>query len=413
MRRPIRPSTSVASACGSRRRLEPLRRRARVVTGVNSFGFGGTNACALLAAAPSPQAASAAAAPAEQAMPPLLLSARSATGLKALARDWQARLGQAGALPLPALLRGAARHRDLLPHRLALRGADAASLAAGLAAWRAGEAGAAASGLAGRSDRIAFVFSGNGAPWPGMAQAAFAASAPFRAAVAEADAALAPWLGWSVAEQIAAGVSAEAVEATDRAQPLLFAVQHGIVAALAAQGIRPALCLGHSVGEIAAATAAGLLPLDAAARLIVSRSRHQADHPRHRPHGRARRPGRARPAGARRMRPGARDRRDQRARRDHRGRTGRCAASPRPGRCRPALELDRPRPRLCLPQRRHGPAAGCPAGRSRQAWPPPSPGIPMVSTVTGEALTAAGCPAAYWWRNLREPVAFLPALARR
>ena len=35
------------------------------------------------------------------------------------------------------------------------------------------------------------------------------------------------------AQQIEAGISPEAVAATDRAQPLLFAVQHGIVAALA------------------------------------------------------------------------------------------------------------------------------------------------------------------------------------
>ena len=66
-----------------------------------------------------------------------------------------------------------------------------------------------------------------------------------------------------------------ALAATDRAQPLLFAVQHGVVSALAEQGIRPDLCLGHSVGEVAAACAAGLLGLGDAARLIHARSRHQ------------------------------------------------------------------------------------------------------------------------------------------
>ena len=392
--------------------LEPLRRRARVVAGVNSFGFGGTNACALLAAAASPQAAMAAV-PGNHGVPPLLLSARSAPGLKALARDWQARLDQAGVASqpsLPALLRGAARHRDLLPHRLALRGADPASLASGLAAWRAGEAGTAASGLAGRSDRIAFVFNGNGAPWPGMAQAAYSASAPFRAAVAEADAALAPWLGWSVAEQIAAGVSAEAVAATDRAQPLLFAVQHGIVAALASDGIRPSLCLGHSVGEVAAAAAAGLLPLAAAARLIVSRSRHQQTT-----HG----IGRMAALG-----------------------TSAALALPLLAECGPGLEIAAINAPLAITVA--GPVDALQrlaqaAAARRWSWialdldyafhsaamdplreslladlaglTATDPGIPMISTVTGAALAAADCTATYWWRNLREPIAFLPALA--
>ena len=41
-----------------------------------------------------------------------------------------------------------------------------------------------------------------------------------------------------------------------------------------------------------------------------------------------------------------------------------------------------------------------------------SPRVPLVSTVTGEALAAAECTPSYWWRNLREAVAFLPALRR-
>jgi acyl transferase domain-containing protein/NADPH:quinone reductase-like Zn-dependent oxidoreductase/NAD(P)-dependent dehydrogenase (short-subunit alcohol dehydrogenase family) len=386
---------------------EPLRGRRRAVIGVNSFGFGGTNACALLAAGPPAQHRPEPAAP-KAPLPPLLLSARSAAGLKALAARWQARLAATPSRGLPALLRGAARHRDLLPHRLALRGAEPARLAEGLAAWRAGEQGAAA-GTAGPQRGIAFVFSGNGAPWPGMAQGALAASPAFRAAIAEADAALAPLLGWSVAEQVEAGVSAEAVAATDRAQPLLFAIQHGVVAALAAEGIRPDLCLGHSVGEIAAAAAAGLLPLPEAARLVVARSRHQQ----------ARR-GQGRMAAL--------------------GCTAE-AALPVLAECGPGLEV----------AAINAPAAITVAGPvdalhrlSRAAaarrWSyigldldyafhsaamdplrdglladlaglaPAAPAVPMISTVTGEPLAAADCTPAHWWRNLREPVLFRQAV---
>ncbi|WP_135467545.1 type I polyketide synthase [Crenalkalicoccus roseus] len=384
---------------------EALPRRGRAVIGVNSFGFGGTNACALLG--PAPRQPRPDTAP-EAGPPPLLLSAPSAEALRALAGRWRERLAETPAPALPALLRGAARHRDLRPHRLALRGGDPQALAAALAAWEGGKAEAAIAGEAPRGgEGIAFVFSGNGAQWPGMARAAFAASPAFRAAVAEADAALAPLLGWSVAERLAEGVTAEALAATDCAQPLLFAVQHGIVAALAAQGIRPALCLGHSVGEVAAALAAGLLGLPEAARLIVARSRHQ-----HRTRGE----GRMAALGA----PEA-------------------EAPPVLAACGPGLEIaaingpaaltiagpEAALRRLAeaaeargwsfvpldLDYAFHSAAmdpvrAGLLAELGGLAGGPPR--LPFLSSVTGEALEA--CDAAYWWRNLREPVRFRAAV---
>ena len=415
--------------------MEALPRRARPVAGVNSFGFGGTNACALLAPAPSRAAGPSSSTPrrgaggtppldppamqaADGPLPPLLLSAHSAAALRHLAARWQDRLPTVPAPALPALLRGAARYRDLLPHRLALRGETPAALAGALAAWQAGAPEAATEGAAPRGAAsaspdhgsiggVAFVFSGNGAQWPGMARETMAASPAFRAAVEEADAALAPLLGWSAAARLAAGVEAEDLAATDCAQPLLFAVQHGIVAALAAQGIRPALCLGHSVGEVAAALAAGLLDLPAAARLIVARSRHQ-----HRTRG----SGRMAALGA-----------------------GEAEALPVLAACGPALEiaavnapraitvagpaeelarlaeaaearhwsfvpldLDYPFHSAAMDPVRDGLLADIAALTGGPAR------LPFVSSVTGTVLES--CEPAYWWRNLREPVRFLAAV---
>ena len=89
------------------------------------------------------------------------------------------------------------------------------------------------------------------------------------------DDTLRPRLGWSVAELIAGGVAAERVARTDIAQPLLFAIQVGIVEALRAAGVTAGGFLGHSVGEIAAAWAAGALSLAEAGRVVVARSRSQ------------------------------------------------------------------------------------------------------------------------------------------
>jgi acyl transferase domain-containing protein len=208
-------------------------------------------------------------------MPPLVISARSEAALRELAGSWQERL--AGAAPERAgpLLRAAARSRDHHAHRLVVLGADAAETAAKLAAFAAGDEHAVVSGTALREAKLAFVFSGNGAQWPEMARGAYRASAAFRTAIEEADAVLRPGLGWSIAELIESGVDADRLVHADVAQPLLFAIQLGIVTVLRGLGIAAEAHVGHSVGEIAAAWASGALSLTDAARVVVARSRNQ------------------------------------------------------------------------------------------------------------------------------------------
>jgi acyl transferase domain-containing protein/NADPH:quinone reductase-like Zn-dependent oxidoreductase/NADP-dependent 3-hydroxy acid dehydrogenase YdfG/acyl carrier protein len=378
--------------------------------GVNSFGFGGTNACAVVTAAPEPRRAAAKAAPAKTrpGLPPLLLSARSDEALRAEAAAWAELLPDLPSARAAALIRGQARHRDLLPHRLVLRGGTAAALAEQLTRFAAGEAAEAAA-IAPLGQGVAFVFSGNGAQWAGMAAREMRESRAFRTAVLEADEALKPLLGRSIAAILKRGPTPEEVAGTDLAQPMLFAVQLGVVAALREQGIVPALCLGHSVGEVAAACVSGLLPLKAAARLIVARSARQ-----HETRGMGRMA--ALGASAAQAAPVLEA----------------CSA---PG--EPALEI----------AAINGPGAltiaGPPAALERlhaeadqrrwsfvaldldyafhSAFMDPvqekllrdlrglkgrEPAVPMISTVTGEELTAEDCTPAYWWRNLRAPVRF-------
>jgi phthiocerol/phenolphthiocerol synthesis type-I polyketide synthase C len=241
--------------------------------GVNSFGFGGTNGHAVLSAPPrhAPTVQSA-----EGPLPPLIISARTDASLQALAQSWHDTLAAASAEAAPSLLRAVARRRDQHPERLVALGENQAETVAALADFIAGaETPAIVTGTAVRDGKLAFVFSGNGAQWAGMGRPTWHASPAFRKAVARADSALRPALGWSVADLIERGVEAEQLAHADTAQPLLFAIQVGIVDVLRDLGIEAAGHIGHSVGEIAAAWGAGALSLADAARVVVARSRHQ------------------------------------------------------------------------------------------------------------------------------------------
>lgn len=242
-----------------------------LTAGVSSFGFGGTNAHTVLRAPrPDEMPEPAPEAPARA----LLLSAHGEEALRSLAGRYAEALELADAAPA-RIARHAAHERELLPHRLALPlGGDAV---AELRRFAGGDRAAQLVSARGESDAgpVCFAFSGNGSQFAGMGLRAYRASRPFREAFDEVDARYAALAGWSLAEALQDPALEERLPATSTAQPLLFAVQVALTAALAAEGLTPAMVIGHSVGEVAAALAAGMVSLDQAVRIIHWRSRCQ------------------------------------------------------------------------------------------------------------------------------------------
>src|SRR6516164_4305663 len=250
----------------------------RLTMGVNSFGFGGTNAH-IVVREPEAPAAVAAQQPAEtdgREVQPLLISAHDSGALKSLALRCAELLRSPAASPFSAVCRNAATRRTHHQHRLAAFGRTPDEVAAQFEAFVAGDPPPllAQGHIQAPPVRLAMVFSGNGSQWLGMGQDLLAD--PFIAECIErVDATLSRLSGWSVKDALLSAKPANLFDRTEIAQPALFALQVAMLEWLGAHGIEAEAMLGHSVGEVSAAYGAGILSLADACRVIVERSRAQ------------------------------------------------------------------------------------------------------------------------------------------
>lgn len=117
-----------------------------------------------------------------------------------------------------------------------------------------------------QSPRLGFVFTGQGAQWAGMGKQLINLSPLFRQTLERCDAVLQSLPDkpdWSVVAEISnEDDKTSRLKETTLSQPLCTALQLAIVSMLNAWGIKPAACVGHSSGEMAAAYAAGLISFE-------------------------------------------------------------------------------------------------------------------------------------------------------
>ena len=260
--------------------LEPYRNGPeQPAAGVNSFGFGGTNAHAILQAAPRGNARR----PAPPAHPAagawlLPLSARHPESLRTLAqryRDLLASPAYATAGPaLDDLCFTAGAHRTHHSQRLCVAGTSGLALDEQLAAFLAGENRPGLSTGSPVADPApVFVCSGQGPQWWAMGRELLRDEPVFRSKIEEIDLLLREFGAWSLLEELSRSEESSRLNETSIAQPAIFAIQVGLATVWESWGIRPAAIVGHSVGETAAAHLAGVLSLREAARVIFHRGR--------------------------------------------------------------------------------------------------------------------------------------------
>ncbi|WP_425268911.1 type I polyketide synthase [Kitasatospora cheerisanensis] len=370
---------------------------------VSSFGFGGTNAHVILEGPPGP-----AAPPEPPPAPPgrllLPLSARSAPALGRLAAAYAERLAGLDDAAAAELCAAAVHGRSHHAYRIAPAGADAAALAAELAAvWpeflRPHPAG----------HRVAFVFSGQGTQWAGMGRDLLEHEPVVRAEAERCDAVVRELAGWSVLDELAKPEPLSRMHETEIAQVCIAVLQLGLAALWRSWGVEPDAVAGHSMGEIVAACAAGALDRRQAFELMIARARITEAGAR----GGAM-SGIALPvaevaplvaeAGGRIAVAAVNGPRSTVVAGDPDKVTlVEAAAAERGARTR----------RLPVEYAFHSPLLdGCDTVLADRMWQltPRVGGLPQYSTVTGDRVRAADLGPAHWGRNLREPVLFAGAV---
>jgi acyl transferase domain-containing protein len=241
-----------------------------LVAGVSSFGIGGTNCHLVLGEAPvSTPSEIAGATPAGQD-PAWVLSARSAESLRSQARRLRPRVDEAQCVDPEIVALSLVRTRATFEHRAVILGEDRCASLDALAAGR--QDGSIVTGTTVGGKRV-FTFPGNGSQWPEMARGLLDASSEFADRIAACAAALEPFVSYSLHDVLRGAPGAPALDRVDVVQPALWAVMVSLAELWRANGVEPDMVIGHSHGEIAAATVAGALSLPDGARVVALRSR--------------------------------------------------------------------------------------------------------------------------------------------
>lgn len=247
-----------------------------ILVGVNSFGFGGTNAHVLLEEyIPTDEKQNI---HHEDLCPALYIYAKNKTSLQVLAGRY-ADLIIKNEDSYYDIAYSSFKYRQRLSEALVVRGATPQEIIDKLKHFAiSGDAvlGVTQASSSSKASKLALVYSGNGSQWHGMGCTLYNESLVFKSAVDEVDKLWKTHANFSIVDELFSEECNSRLGLTEVAQPLLFAVQVGLTEILLDKGLIINATLGHSVGEVAAAWASGILSLPQAVKVIYERSYAQA-----------------------------------------------------------------------------------------------------------------------------------------
>ncbi|MCH8314199.1 MAG: type I polyketide synthase, partial [Nitrospinae bacterium] len=252
------------------------------LAGINSFGFGGTNANIILQGSPLPIDSetpdSVSKGPSFFCLP---VSARSQDALKDFARLYLDFFSSKDDCDLHDICYTASLRRSHHDYRFAVAGKSVQDFKEGLQAFLNDEKHHGLStgkrislDISGEEKpKIAFVFSGQGPQWWGMGRQLMQQEPVFRAAIKKCDELFSRHADWSLWHELMAEETLSKIHETHITQPAIFSIQVGLADLWRSWGIAPSAVIGHSIGEAAAAYVAGIYSLEDAVRVVYHRGR--------------------------------------------------------------------------------------------------------------------------------------------
>jgi len=262
--------------------------------GVNSFGFGGTNAHVVLSETPNTSSIDTSSTDLDTSDPSprlLALSAKRETDLRSLAQRYLSQIKAADQqenadLDLGQLCVAANTRRSHFPYRLAIVTDTKNHLLEQLTDWLAGDSdviglvqGKARSHQTNPSNKnkVAFLFTGQGSQFVGMGRELYTTQPVFRTALDRCAAQLKAEdidLISVLFDSADSGTnSTQSIHDTGYTQPVLFAFEYALAQLWIAWGVEPSVVLGHSLGEYVAACIAGVFTVEDGLKLVAARGR--------------------------------------------------------------------------------------------------------------------------------------------
>ncbi|KAK3386191.1 polyketide synthase [Podospora didyma] len=244
---------------------------------VNNFGFGGSNAHAVLEAAPQPLSLAELGQQLQQSdveSPKLFVisgndegTAKRVASQIGIYVEQHPEIFQKRRLTDMAYTLG--ERRTHFPWRIGVAASSCDELAMSFNSSATIPIRASTTGV---PPKLAFVFTGQGAQWPRMGQELMDTH-PVFAATLKAAAACLERLGapFDLLQELSKSKEESIVGHAHISQPICTAIQLGLTALLSSWGIHPSMVIGHSSGEICAAYAAGGITLEDAMTVAYER----------------------------------------------------------------------------------------------------------------------------------------------
>ena len=257
---------------------EPLSSTGSLYSGVNSFGYGGTNAHALLSSPPEQEPIPAVDVALESGHKWLVpISARGEDALKQQVKNYIHVL-QDKTVALTDFVYSVSMRRSHHKTRLAIVADSREDLLASMEMFvKEGMAEKGVTHQMASLDKksLVFVCTGMGPQWWKMGRELYETEPVYRDVIDKCDTIFKGYSGWSILEEMMKDESESLMSQTRIAQPANFVIQAGVAALLESHGILPDAVIGHSVGEVSAAYLSGALSLEDGILVSYHRSRLQ------------------------------------------------------------------------------------------------------------------------------------------